>query len=137
MPAIGNITINDGATTPVAHTFSPVGISGDVAKFADRSGGISLGFPQITISSVAPTKTSRLYKARIKVVLPVLENSTGTASNGFAPAPTKAYDLMADMTFILPERSTQQNRKDLLAFVKNLLAHATPTSVIQDNDAVY
>lgn len=137
MPTFGTITINDGATTPVAHNFSPVGIAGDVAKYADRVGGISVGYPVVTVSSTAPSKTSRLYKARIKVVLPVLENSTGTASNGFAPAPTKAYDLIADMTFLLPERSTQQNRKDLLAFAKNLLAHATPVAVIQDNDVVY
>ena len=137
MPAIATITINDGAGAPVAHNFSPSGITGDVAKYHDRVGGISVGFPAITISSVSPTKTSRLYKARMKIVLPVLENTSGTASNGFTPAPTKAYDLIADMTFILPERSTQQNRKDLLAFAKNLLAHAVPTAVIQDNEVVY
>lgn len=137
MPAIGTITINDGAATPVAHNFTPSGISGDVAKYDDRSGGISVGFPRITISSAAPSKTSRLYKARVKVVLPVLENIAGTSSNGFTPAPVKAYDLTADMTFILPERSTQQNRKDLLAFAKNLLANAVVTSVVQDNEVVY
>ena len=108
MPAIATITINDGAGAPVAHNFSPSGITGDVAKYHDRVGGISVDFPAITISSVSPTKTSRLYKARMKIVLPVLENTSGTASNGFTPAPTKAYDLIADMTFILPERSTQQ-----------------------------
>lgn len=137
MPAIGTITINDGATTPVAHNFTPSGITGDVAKYDDRVGGISVGFPRITISSVAPSKTSRLYKVRAKVVLPVLENVAGTASNGFTPAPVKAYDLMADMTFILPERSVTQNRKDLLAFAKNLLSHAVMTAVIQDNEVVY
>lgn len=137
MPAIGNITINDGAATPIAHTFTPSGITGEVARYHDRSGGISVGFPAISISSVTPSKTSRLYKARVKVVLPVLENTSGSASNGFTPAPTKAYDLMADMTFILPERSVKQNRKDLLAFVKNLLAQPVITSVIEDNEVVY
>lgn len=137
MPAIATITINDGAATPVAHNFTPSGIKGDIAKYEDRIGGISVGYPQITISSMAPSKTSRLYKVRAQVVLPVLENTSGTASNGFTPAPTKAYDLRADMTFMLPERSTLQNRKDLFAFAKNLAAQAVMTSVVQDNEVIY
>lgn len=137
MPAIGNIVINDAAATPVAHTFSPSGIEGPLAKFDDRSGGISVGFPRITISSIAPTRTSRLYKARFKIVLPVLENTSGSSSNGFTPAPTKAYDLTADMTFILPERSTLQNRKDIFAFAKNLLSNATAVAVVENNEVVY
>lgn len=137
MPAIGTITINDGAGTPVAHSFTPSGIAGAIASYDDRVGGISVGFPHITISSVSPTKTSRMYKARVKVVLPVLENISGTASNGFAPAPTKAYDLQFDGTFILPERSTLQNRKDLFAFVKNLMANAVMTAVVENNEVIY
>lgn len=137
MPAISSIVINDAATTPVAHTFSPTKIEGNIAFYHDRVGGISVGYPAITISSVQPVKGSRNYKVRAKVVLPVLETISGTASNGFTPAPSKAYDLIFDGTFTLPERSTTQNRKDLFAFVKNLLANSVMTSVIESNDVIY
>jgi len=137
MPAIASITINDGATTPVAHTFTPSGIEGVVAKYDDRSGGVAVGYPKISISSALPGKTSRNYKVRVKVVLPVLETQSGSASNGFAPAPTKAYDLIYDGTFTCPERSTLQNRKDIFAFVKNLFAQTVMTSTVQDNEVIY
>lgn len=138
MPAFGNIVINDGATTPVAHTFAPRTIDAKgVAFHDDRAGGVSIGYPTISISSVAPTATSKMYKVRAKVTLPVLENVTGSTSSGFTPAPTLAYTLTANLEFITPARCSQQNRKDLLAFVKNLLSHATMTSVVADNDAIY
>lgn len=137
MTAFAAVTINDGAATPVAHTFSPVNIVADVAKFADRSGGISVGYPTLTVSLTAPSKTSRLYKARCKVVMPVLETISNSTMSGIAPAPTKAYDLTADMTFFMPERSTLQNRKDILAYAKNLLAHAMVTALVQDNENIY
>lgn len=137
MPAIASITINDGATTPVAHVFTPSGIQGSIASYHDRSGGISVGYPAITISSVTPSKNSKTYKVRAKLVLPVLETQSGTASNGFTPAPTKAYDLIADMSFVMPARSSLQNRKDLFALAKNLCAQAVMTSVVQDNEVIY
>jgi len=137
MPAIGNIVINDGAATPVAHTFAPVTITGPIASFADRSGGISVGYPVISASLTAPSKTSRLYKARLKLVLPVLETISNSTMSGIAPAPTKAYDLTADMTFLMPERSTLQNRKDILALAKNLLADAVVTALVQNNETIY
>lgn len=137
MPAIGNIVINDGAATPVAHTFSPDGFTGDVCEFHDRSGGISVGYPKITAKSVSPSRTSKMYKVTYKVVLPVLETASGTSSNGFAPAPTLAYNLECNMTFITPQRSTLQNRTDLLAFVKNLLADSSTTALVVNNGKFY
>lgn len=137
MPAIGNIVINDGASTPVAHTFAPVTILGTMASYADRSSGISVGYPTITASLTAPSKTSRLYKARLKVVFPVLETISNSTMSGIAPAPTKAYDLTADMTFLMPERSTLQDRKDILALAKNLLANAVTTALVENNETIY
>lgn len=137
MPAIGNVVINDGQATPVAHTFSPVTISGPVASYADRSGGIAVGFPTITASLVAPSKTSRLYKARIKVVMPVLETISNSTMSGILPAPTKAYDLTADMTFFMPERSTLADRKNIFAYAKNLLANALCTALVETNETIY
>lgn len=137
MPALGNVVINDGATTPVAHTFGPVGTKDGVSSYADRSGGIAVGYPTITVSLIQPSKTSKLYKARIKVVMPVLETISNSTVSGILPAPTKGYDMSADVTFILPERSSLQNRKDILAYCKNLLADAVTTAIVQNLETVY
>lgn len=137
MAAISQIQLLDGQATPVSHNFDPVNIVSDVAKWADRSGGISLGFPVVTNSLRQPTKGSRAYKMTIKVVVPVLEVTSPSTSTGIQPAPTKAYDLMANVDFVLPERSTLAQRSDLLAFVKNMLANAVVTNGVKNFESVY
>jgi len=130
------ITINDGATTPVAHNFTPSGIDkNEVAIYHDRVGGTALGFPRVQISLRRPvaggtsSTSDRVYRARIKVDVPTLESSV--------TPPTLAYNCTVNVEFVLPERATQQNRKDVLAFVKNLLANAAITSAVQDLEPVF
>lgn len=139
MSAIANIVINDGQTTPASHTFAPVTIdAASVAKWADRSGGISVGFPQLTYSLKNPSKDSKAYKLTAKVVLPVLEQTSPSTSTGIQPAPTVAYNLVANVELVLPERSTLQDRKNLLAYVRNYLANAAViTAGVENYEAVY
>lgn len=139
MTAIAALTLNDGAATPVAHTFSPVNIDQvGVARWADRSGGIALGFPVISFSLRSPTKTSRNYKLTAKVVTPVLEVTSPSTSTGIQPAPTKAYDIIFNVDATLPERSTLQQRKDAYAFLKNFLGNATVMqNAIEQFESVY
>lgn len=138
MSAIANILLADGLATPVVHTFNPVRIDPmGVASWADRAGGIALGYPVVTFNLRPPTKASRVYKVTGKVVTPVLEVTSPSTSTGIQPAPTKAYDLTFNFDFILPERSTLAQRKDALAYAKNILASAVVTSAVNDFEAVY
>lgn len=138
MTAIATLTLADGVATPVNHTFSPVNIDqAGVSKWADRSGGIALGFPVVSFSIRPPLKGSRVYKLMAKVVCPVLEVTSPSTATGIQPAPTKAYDLTASVEMTLPERSTLAQRKDLLAFVKNYLANAVITSAVESFESVY
>jgi hypothetical protein len=126
MTAIAALTIADGQGTPVNHTFSPDSIENNVARWSDRSSGISIGFPVITFSNKRPTaKGSRNYRVTAKVVYPVLEQTSPSTATGIQPAPVKAYDLIFNGEFVLPERSTAAQRADLFAYVKNFFANAT------------
>jgi hypothetical protein len=141
MSAIANIVILDGASTPVNHTFAPVTIDNDgVAKWADRSGGVSIGFPQLSYKLANPAKRSAspAYKMTAKVVLPVLEQTSPSTATGIQPAPTVAYNLIANIELVLPERSTLQDRKNLIAFVRNYLANAAViTAGVENYETVY
>jgi hypothetical protein len=139
MTAIAALTLADGATTPVNHTFSPVNIDqAGVARWADRAGGVALGFPVVSFSMRNPTKSSRNYRITAKVNVPVLEQTSPSTATGIQPAPTKAYDLIFNGEFILPERSTAQQRKDLLAYVKNYFANAAVIPAAVENfESVY
>lgn len=137
MAAIAPIILPDGQIAPVNRTFGPVNIIDDVARWADRSNGISVGFPTLTHSLRAPTKGSRAYKLTTKVVLPVLEVTSPSTGSGIQPAPTKAYDLIATIEIILPERSTKAQRQEILAYSKNFLAHAVVKAAVEDYESVY
>jgi hypothetical protein len=138
MSSIATLTLNDGATTPVAHSFAPVNIDKNgVAWFADRSGGIALGYPTISYFMRSPTKESRVYKLTTKVVTPILEVTSPSTSSGIQPAPTKAYDIIFNIEAVLPERSTLQERKNAFAYAKNLLAHAALTAGVESFESVY
>jgi hypothetical protein len=137
MSARANIVINDGQATPVSHTFNPNSGDGNVAgvsiiEYEDRSGGISVGFPRISVQTRRSSKSSRNQKVTFKVATPVLETVSNSTVSGIAPAPTVAYANLFVGEFILPERSSLDSRKDLLAFVKNLFANAVVTSAITD-----
>jgi len=128
-----DITINDGAATPVAHTFSTVNVNRDgVAKYADRSSGIPIGYPVIILQPVESNKQNKLSRVIGKVQLPVLEQVAGSANTGFTPAPSLAFTLYGNFDFSIPDRSSLQNRKDIAAYVGNLITSALVKSMVQD-----
>lgn len=138
MTAIASIVLADGQATPVNHTFAPVTIDrAGIAIYNDRASGIALGYPQLTLFVRQPVKGSRAVKVVGKVVTPILEVTSPSTATGIQPAPTKAYDLLFNFDFVLPERSTLLQRKDILAFAKNLLANANITSAVESGEAIY
>lgn len=137
MAARANLVINDGLAVPVAHTFNPNSGDGNVPgvsviSYEDRSGGVIVGFPVITVSTRKPSKQLKNHKLVLTIKVPVLDNLTNSTTSGILPAPSVAYDVMAKVEFILPERSTLPSRKDLLAYVKNFLANGLVTSAVHD-----
>jgi len=113
-------TVGDAAIG-VNRTYDPEGFQlPGVARWVDRSGGIAIGYPAITMSVRPPTKTSRIYKVSAKVVLPTLEQTSASTATGIQPAPTKAYDLTGFMDFLIPERSALWERQALLDTMMSL-----------------
>lgn len=131
------ITLNDGAATPVAHSFTPVTVNADgVAKYSDKASGIVIGYPIVTLQPKESNKQNRSSRVVGKVALPVMEQVAGSAATGLTPAPTVAYTMYFNFDFSLPDRSTLQNRKDVLAYAKNLLANAVITALVQDGEFI-
>lgn len=136
MSAIAAIVLAD--SVPANHTFNPVNIDqAGIAKWADRSGGIALGFPVVSMLLRNPTKGSRNYKLTAKIVTPVLEVTSPSTSTGIQPAPTKAYDLLCTIDMVLPERSTLLQRSDLVAFLQAFVAKAVFTDAAKNFESVY
>ncbi len=145
MPAASNVVINDGASTPVAHTFTPLG--------KDEKG--VMWFEQTTPTPANPLAAKRLgYRQtrgfspgsgnslvqQTKVVgtvyLPTLE-TLGTNDAGLTPPPTLAYQQVCRFELTLPERGSKQERDDVRSLTMNWLAHAMMVSAIDDLQPTY
>lgn len=143
MPTIGPITINDGASTPVAHTFTPIG--------RDSNGAFI--FEQTTPAPVSKIAAKRIgYKqtreldfkkqltgsSKVSYLLSVPTPETlANNSAGITPPPTLAYRETARVEYVLAERSAKQERKDTRVLTANLMAHAMVVANVDDLEPSY
>jgi len=122
MSAIAPIVINDGAATPVAHTFNPV--TSVPPFYRESQAGLALvGQGRITVTS-SQEAGNGMSKVRAVLELPALETVTAQNAQGYTAQPKVAYTHKVDATFFLPNRGTAQQRKDLRTLFSNLLSNA-------------
>lgn len=149
MPAVANIVLANGENTPVNHTFIPLGQDAKTGIwwFEDQSPRVaasaSIGYPRLGIrtkreSEVVQGQSSKNTVSRIEVTiaLPQLE-TLGTSSSGFTPAPQVAYVDRFQGTFILSSRDVVADRKDALAYAKNVFANSIVSDLVQNLTSIY
>lgn len=139
MTAVTNIVLADALATPVNHTFIPLGpdLNG-VWWFEDQSPSYPVGFKKISLQLVrtpagkAGTTSTANRVNRLKIVIydPTLE-VVGIAQNGLIAPPEISYVERSNMEFVLNERDTLQNRKDLRKYSYLLLQHQTVIDCIE------
>lgn len=136
MPAVANITLNDAQATPVAHVFEPVLTGPNYAHFEDKSSTQYIGFWKLQFALKRPQGQSksatRNLEATIRIETPILE-TLGTSDSGFTPAPTVSYRLMAEIRFVLPERCSLQQRKDLRVLLANAIGANSVAADLVEN----
>lgn len=133
MAQIAAIVINNGAATPVARTFSPQDATMQMASWIDRTGGIATGMPMLSLSAKFADSTSETSVTRIngKIALPIMEVISNNTNSGYQPLPKVAYTGYGRFEFSLPGRMTLDQRRDVLAFLRNFLANAAITSSVE------
>lgn len=144
MSAAANIVLNDAQATPVAHTFVPIGPDSTGAWwFEDQSTSESIGYNRISMllkraGNPAPGSNSgdRVNRVRVSIHCPVLE-TLGTNDSGLTPPPTVAHVERIAMEFILSERASLQNRKDLRKYAYGLLAETQLLAMVEALTNVY
>lgn len=139
MPQTANIVLNDGQATPVARTFyvqrAQVG-DDSPAEFLEKTAGSINGYLRLSVLT-RRAKVGNSFKTQIKISLPVLETVSGASPSGYAPAPAVGYTSIATVEFTHPERSTLQNRKDLLAYTHNVLANGLVAACVENTETLY
>lgn len=144
MTAVANIVLNDAQATPVAHTFIPLGPDKDGRWwFEDQSPSNAIGYNRISLqlirsSTPAAGESSGERTNRVKITIhnPVLE-TLGTADNGITPPPTVAFVPRFIAEFVMNERASLQNRKDLRKYADYLLGEAQLTAMVETLQNIY
>lgn len=144
MSAVASIVLADALATPVNHTFLPLGPDANgVWWFEDQSPTNAIGYNRISLQlvrtgapSIGASSQNRVNRVKIGVHTPVLE-TLGTADNGITPPPTLAFVPRMTCEFIMSERSSLQNRKDLRKFGQNLLGNQQVIDMVESLQNVY
>jgi hypothetical protein len=137
--AVSAIVLADAQGTPVNHTFTPLGPdAAGVWWFEDQSTSTPAGYWRLSVQlkRPAPAKvgqrsdSSRVNRATIKFHMPTME-TLGTNDAGIIPAPTVSYVDYATTEFVMAERDSSQNRKDLRKMHANLLANSQIVTLVE------
>lgn len=145
MTAVTAIVLPDALATPVNHTFVPLGpdTAGGTWWYEDQSASAPIGYGRVSLllsrpkgGAVGASSQDRVARVKIGVHLPQLETLSNNSA-GLLPAPTIAFVPRLNMEFILPERSTLQNRKDLRKFALGLLADPALIAMVESLQGVY
>lgn len=111
--SIGNIVVNDAATTPVAHTFVPIQDGAD-ARYVNEAGALTLkGQETLGVAIKRAANPSLAHTARITMWDPkeVTDANTGL--------PVIDHGNSADLRFNFSDKSTVQERKDIVKMSVN------------------
>lgn len=132
-----NIVLNDGQTTPAAHTFIPkgsrVGADGvETATWKDQTPVNSEGYLSIIEKHTAPNGNG-MEKFVVTFDLPTLESPGAGAT--FVPPPTRAYGTIGKIEVWAHKRASAQELKDIVAYVKNYAASAQFAQMITNREA--
>jgi len=110
-----NITVFDGAATPVSHTFT----GEEVARLADNSvvakyKETSLTLPDYACNRITITKRklkNGLQRIETRVEVPVMEAINAQNSSGYTAPPKVAHVVSAALVVFAHDRSTETDRR--------------------------
>jgi len=115
MAAIANLSINNYAVTPV--TYTALGVSNGVARWADVSQGTLAGYREIFLTVKHPKDpVNGVIRVQGKCVRPVIDGTTGALS----------YKTLGTYEFVIPVKASLAERQEIWAVTKNSMLSSTP-----------
>lgn len=126
-----NITVFDGAATPVSHTFYPADnkVLKDGTRLAIWREAVA-GLPteaQCRIEIAQRELQNKLVETRVSVVVPVMESVAGQNASGYTAAPKVAYEDKDVYVKYAPRRSTITDRRLSAQLLRNLISNVSTT----------
>lgn len=139
MSQLANITVFDGAATPVTHTLTAISVSrkGDSVTASWRELLPSVpDYAQIRAEASITTLKSGVRKVECKVVVPVMEAILNQNAAGYTAAPKVAYEDTVMWTSYAAPRSTVTSRRLARQILVNISGNVA-TSVAASTAGVF
>lgn len=138
MPQATDIVINDGANTPVARTFSPIGKDAKAVLWYPQTSPVvtgSLTTPIIGIKQSRPPVGAKTGNGKhtfvLTLALPYGE-AVGVGDDGLTAPPTLAYTDSVRVSFDISDRTAKLGRKHLRVLTSNALLSPQVIAAIDD-----
>jgi hypothetical protein len=114
MSQIADITVFDGAATPVTHTLKAISVTRDkgtvFAEWRENLASVPV-YAQIRASMKIEKLASGVYKVEQRSVVPVMETVSGQNAAGYTAAPKVAYENTLVTIGYFHERSDSTGRR--------------------------
>jgi hypothetical protein len=127
----GAITLTDAATTPVNRVYKPQLSNEGLILWRDTTQAVFAGQNRLTLSQRVANKQARSNKISWKLECPILEQTAA-----YGPY-SVAYTNLINLEMVMHDRSSQQERKDVLAQMRDLIDEAIVTTQVHDLDFIY
>lgn len=134
MAAQSNLVLNNGASTPVAKTFTPLsgfGGASQPAVWLLKEGVSPMAYARVEVGM--RRNGNGTTKIHTKVIVPYVVNDPATGPRLVSKA---IYDSQSG-GFTIPENATIDQINDLEAFVKNLHASTMLRDWVRNFDPAY
>jgi hypothetical protein len=132
MPSASVLTINDGAATPVAHSFTPRGFVGPAfTTLVDLDNDIPAARPVLSLS-MSPASSKRNTN-RVKISFDYPKTATSLVDG----TERLVYTARFNADVVIPNDMASADRADFAAFIKNALADSVVEGYIKELDPIW
>lgn len=133
MAAQANITVFDGAATPVSHTLVGEGIErmpdgSLVGRWKESLAGVP-DYAQVRVTMTKRKLPSGTWRVAVRSEVPVMESISGQNSAGYTAPPKVAHVVTVEAVGLFSARSTVTERRLARQITTNLLGNIS-TSVV-------
>lgn len=131
-----NITVFDGASTPVTHTLQGDGVERDVgsaqvATWVEQLSGVP-NYAQVRATQIKRKLKSGVFNVVSRIEVPVMEAVSGVNAQGYTAPPKVAYTDRFEIVSYTHERSVETTKRIamqmLINWVNNVTTTVTPVS---------
>lgn len=131
MAAIANITVFDGAASPVSHTLVAVSVSRPnktsvLAEWREKLASVP-DYAQVRASLLIEVLPTGVYRITAESVVPVMESVSGQNAAGYTAAPKVAYENTLRSVGLFHQRSTVTDRRLARQIMVNLMGNISTT----------